>query len=337
MARIRTIKPEFWVDEKVVELDPWARLLFIGMWNFADDQGFIDYAPKRIKMQVFPGDVTDVEPLIDELLKHGLIRAYQSPIGPVLHVTNWGRHQRVDHAARARFDARALRPFDPHDPSGSPREGVFGTTEQPYTSATCRCVPNTEHENPRERSREMATDEWLEKPWSGDSNDQGGAVLPLFADDPREGSRTLAPEGKGKEGKGKEVHIARSTEQARTVQRKPAAKAANKTTGDPDFDAFYAAYPKRVGRARALTAWTKAIKRASPAEITAGATRYAAERAGQDPAYTAHPASWLNADRWLDEPSRPQASQPGRSHIYRNPDTPDAYAGYEMKGGPDAA
>lgn len=26
MPRIRTVKPEFWVDEKVVELSPWARL-----------------------------------------------------------------------------------------------------------------------------------------------------------------------------------------------------------------------------------------------------------------------------------------------------------------------
>lgn len=337
MARIRTVKPEFWVDEKVVELDPWARLLFIGMWNFADDQGFIDFAPRRIKMQVFPGDLTDVVPLIDELLKQGLIRAYQSPIGPVLHVVNWSRHQRVDHAAKPRFDVRALRPFDPHDPSGNSREGVFGTTEQPNTSATCRCVPNTAPENPRESSREVATDAWLEKPWPDASAEQDADVLPLFGDDPREDSRTLAPEGKGREGIGEEVHIARLTEQARTVQRKPAAKAANRSTGDAGFDEFYATYPKRVGRGRALTAWTKAVKKAPPAEIIAGAARYAVERAGQDPGFTAHPASWLNADRWLDEPSGAKPPQSARSHIFLNPNDPHAYDGYNNVGDPDAA
>ena len=40
MARIRTIKPEFWTDEKVVTLPFEARLLFIGMWNFCDDEGY---------------------------------------------------------------------------------------------------------------------------------------------------------------------------------------------------------------------------------------------------------------------------------------------------------
>jgi hypothetical protein len=39
MARIRTIKPEFWTDEKVVECSFEARLMFIGMFNFADDKG----------------------------------------------------------------------------------------------------------------------------------------------------------------------------------------------------------------------------------------------------------------------------------------------------------
>ena len=32
MPRIRTIKPEFWTDEKIIELSLPARLLFIGLW-----------------------------------------------------------------------------------------------------------------------------------------------------------------------------------------------------------------------------------------------------------------------------------------------------------------
>ena len=39
MARIRSIKPEFWTAEQVMECSPMARLLFIGMWNFCDDGG----------------------------------------------------------------------------------------------------------------------------------------------------------------------------------------------------------------------------------------------------------------------------------------------------------
>ncbi len=39
MARIRSIKTEFWTAEQVMECSPIARLLFIGMWNFCDDGG----------------------------------------------------------------------------------------------------------------------------------------------------------------------------------------------------------------------------------------------------------------------------------------------------------
>ena len=123
MARIRSIKPEFWIDEKVVDLSLGARLLFVGLWNFADDQGYIDDKPRRIKMQVFPGDDFAVEPLIGELLTAGLLVRYDSPIGPVLHVRNWDRHQKVDRAAQPRIDPSTLVLASPREPSTNNREG----------------------------------------------------------------------------------------------------------------------------------------------------------------------------------------------------------------------
>jgi hypothetical protein len=35
---------------------------------------------------------------------------------------------------------------------------------------------------------------------------------------------------------------------------------------------------------------------------------YAAKVAGQDPKFTKHPATWLNAECWTDEPAEPEAS-----------------------------
>jgi len=67
MARIRSIKPEFWSDEKLAECTLGARLLFMGMWNFADDEGRMENSPKRLKMQIFPGDDIDVTALVGEL------------------------------------------------------------------------------------------------------------------------------------------------------------------------------------------------------------------------------------------------------------------------------
>lgn len=54
MARIRTIKPEFWTDEDMAEVSEPACLLAIGLLNYADDEGYFNANPKLIKAAVFP-------------------------------------------------------------------------------------------------------------------------------------------------------------------------------------------------------------------------------------------------------------------------------------------
>ena len=56
MARIRTIKPEFWEDEDIGKLPIPCRLFFIGCWNFADDYGVIKANVALLKSQIFPYD-----------------------------------------------------------------------------------------------------------------------------------------------------------------------------------------------------------------------------------------------------------------------------------------
>lgn len=96
MSRIRTIKPEFWTDEKVVELSAFARLLFIGIWNFCDDEGRMVFSPKRIKMQIFPADSLDTVVLFDELRAVGLIHTYTVADAAYLQVAGFAKHQKID-------------------------------------------------------------------------------------------------------------------------------------------------------------------------------------------------------------------------------------------------
>jgi hypothetical protein len=56
MARIRTIKPSFWKDQKVGRLQRDARLMFIGLWNLADDEGVVCGDASAIKSELFPFD-----------------------------------------------------------------------------------------------------------------------------------------------------------------------------------------------------------------------------------------------------------------------------------------
>lgn len=96
MARIRTIKPEFWTDERLTECSLPARLLFIGMLNFADDNGNLAYSAKRLKMQIFPADSVDTQPLLDELLTHGVLMEYSVNGEKFLHIKGFRKHQVIN-------------------------------------------------------------------------------------------------------------------------------------------------------------------------------------------------------------------------------------------------
>ena len=74
------------------------------------------------------------------------------------------------------------------------------------------------------------------------------------------------------------------------------------------FNEFYQAYPRRVGRREAATAYKKAAARADTSEILTGACRAASAAIGQDEKFIPHPATWLNRDGWLDEIKTPNGN-----------------------------
>lgn len=99
MSRIRTIKPELWASEQVISCSPLSRLLFIGLWNFCDDNGVHQASYIRIKAEVFPGDNLDINEIkncINELINNGLIREYMAYDNSYWIVTGWKKHQRID-------------------------------------------------------------------------------------------------------------------------------------------------------------------------------------------------------------------------------------------------
>ncbi len=98
MARIRTVKPEFWTSEQVAECSTITRLLFIGMWNFCDDGGNHPASLKSLKMQVFPSDdiqLSEIGTMIDELVKNELITQYTVNNKDYWHVLGW-KHQKIE-------------------------------------------------------------------------------------------------------------------------------------------------------------------------------------------------------------------------------------------------
>lgn len=86
-------------------------------------------------------------------------------------------------------------------------------------------------------------------------------------------------------------------------------RAAKPPSEPPTFLAFWQAYPKRVGRKAAVTAYQRALKTTDPTTLLTAATRYANETRGIEARFIAHPQTWLNQGRWDDEPIRPDQPQ----------------------------
>lgn len=119
MARIRTVKPEFWTSEQVMDCSTTARLAFIGMWNFCDDAGIHPASAKTLKAEVFPADdilVSDVQVLVDELKANGLIIEYEVAGKSYWQVTGW-YHQKIEKPNFKHPKPEIRQPIDDRSPT----------------------------------------------------------------------------------------------------------------------------------------------------------------------------------------------------------------------------
>ncbi len=119
MARIRTIKPEFWGHTKVSRISRDARLLFLGLLNEADDEGLLLGSTKRIAGVVFPhdDDVTPkkIEKWINELEDVCLVHRYIVDGTAYLFLCGFTEHQKISHPTPSRLP----------NPSGADPERLF--------------------------------------------------------------------------------------------------------------------------------------------------------------------------------------------------------------------
>ena len=93
MARIRTIKPEFFTSEDIVSLSPLARLLYIALWCEADKEARLVWKPKTFKMRYFPADNCDIDSLCQELLAAHLVVLYGEGFA---HIPAFKAHQHIN-------------------------------------------------------------------------------------------------------------------------------------------------------------------------------------------------------------------------------------------------
>src|SRR5690349_17443575 len=109
VPRIRSIKPEFFDSPGTTKASPYARLLYIAMWCWADDWGIGDANPRRLLGFAFPeDDASEVQPrnfrhLAAEVSDCYGVRWYHVAGRDYYAVPSWEDHQRTEKRAKKRF------------------------------------------------------------------------------------------------------------------------------------------------------------------------------------------------------------------------------------------
>ncbi|HJD68243.1 MAG TPA: hypothetical protein K8V54_00685 [Corynebacterium kroppenstedtii] len=272
MPRIRTIKPEFWSSPGIEDLPFEWRLLFIAMWNWADDYGRGTAEPRELMGFAFPRDenmtLGEFRRGLDGIRRVFGVKFYKVARRPYYCIPSWERHQKVDKRSKSsRYPA-------PED--GQPFDPLNGQVISDNTESSME---------PAEDSAESAEVSGNFPPWNRGTGEQGNRGTDSQYLDQTFDFRTSGSQTDG------------------SIESDPPAKPKPRRPKDPpEFTAFWAAYPRKVGKDRARKAFKSACRRAELSDILAGARRFAAEKKNKDVQYIPHPATWLNDGRWDDQP-----------------------------------
>ena len=104
LARIRTIKPEFfrhynlYIAEKEDKLP--LRVAFAGLWTACDREGRFKWNPESLKLDCLPYDNLDFSRVLDALLTRGFIVKYGSNGAVYGCIPSFSRHQVINNRER---------------------------------------------------------------------------------------------------------------------------------------------------------------------------------------------------------------------------------------------
>jgi len=152
MARIRTIKPEFWTHPILASLPDDARLAAIGLLNLADDHGFFLARPAIVRSALWPldEDSSKARRALAQLSEAGWIEVREHPThGPIGRVVNFTKHQRVDRPSPSKLEtywivedsSNIRRTLDDHsllEQGTGNREQGTGNREHEHAGASAR-------------------------------------------------------------------------------------------------------------------------------------------------------------------------------------------------------
>lgn len=100
MARIRTIKPDFFKHEELFDAEQESgmplRVAFAGLWTQCDRDGRFEWRPRQLKTDILPYDEVDFSRVLDALVTRGFVVKYTVNGRDYGCVPSWGRHQVIN-------------------------------------------------------------------------------------------------------------------------------------------------------------------------------------------------------------------------------------------------
>jgi hypothetical protein len=300
MARIRSIKPEFWADEELaIQLSRDERMLYLGLWNLADEHARLRGDPRYVKGQLFAYDddltAPDIDKMLTRLAELGKVIRYRSGAGRYVFLPKLSSHQRLD-ADKV--------PSKLPDPSECDPDGDESARGWPWAPPG------------------------FIRAESGRDADESGPGADTSVPDP-DSSVLLYGTGSMEHGTGSMEHGDAPASGALFAggEGAPQPKRARSVPDVSGFDAWYSAFPLHKARGAAETAYAKAVREgASPQVLLDAAVRYRDDEQVKR-GFAKHPATWLNQKCWLDEHSPPVAPDRPRAGYqpYRDPDDDSVY------------
>lgn len=123
MARIRSIKPEFWTDGSILRLSDSTALFFIAIWNFADDFGFFPLDSLELSMKTARWRSQDMMKMCRALEERGMIRCSRGDgVGMII---GW-EHQRINDRRASKWNQTEIKWDDPKNDAGGSEKKSLG-------------------------------------------------------------------------------------------------------------------------------------------------------------------------------------------------------------------
>lgn len=150
MARIRTIKPEFFRHEALYEAERESglplRVAFAGLWTAADREGRFKWRPRSLKIDALPYDEVDFERVLEVLRAHGHIVRYEAGGVAYGFIPSWSRHQHINLR-----ELPSTLPAPPPEQTTEPEPLPLASDEA--GAGTCQNIPARGEGNGREGER----------------------------------------------------------------------------------------------------------------------------------------------------------------------------------------